>query len=362
MTPHCPTSSRPRIQVRGAGIIGLACALELVRRGARVSICDTGDPGRGASWAAAGLLGPAHEAAGQGNPVPAFLALCLKSAALWPGFATGLEEASGGTIGYRTAPALAIAGRGEPETALAGLAVRLARLDLPWRRLTGLQARSLEPALSPAIGQALELPTDMQVDNRAVVTALVKALAGFGVSVSRTAGEADILLETAGWSDEACHPVKGQMLSFAPFAGGPERVIRSGALYIVPKADRIIVGATEEPGIADTGTDEPALARLRSDAVQLCPGLADAVVLQSWAGLRPAAPDGLPVIGWRDRARSRFVATGHYRNGILLAPATAAIAADALLDGKDSVLLPAFAPDRFSARARLALDGQGCDT
>ncbi|MEM9842198.1 MAG: FAD-dependent oxidoreductase, partial [Pseudomonadota bacterium] len=140
-------------------------------------------------------------------------------------------------------------------------------------------------------------------------------------------------------------PYGGQMLSLAPTVGTPDITIRCGDLYIVPKADRIIVGATTEPGRVLDAADPDKIAKLRTRAAALCPALGDADMIESWAGTRPGRADHAPILGETALA-SVFVAAGHFRNGILLAPLTAQFMADLILAQRSHDLLQAFSPQR----------------
>ncbi|MEO0607638.1 MAG: FAD-dependent oxidoreductase, partial [Pseudomonadota bacterium] len=142
----------------------------------------------------------------------------------------------------------------------------------------------------------------------------------------------------------ALEPIGGQMLSVAPLETGPRRTIRSQHLYIVPKSDRIVIGATSEPGRALTAPEPGAIAQLRAEAIEICPVLAEAPVLETWAGIRPGFKNHAPALG-QTLLKDLYVATGHYRNGILLAPLTAQWMADMILDGTIAPLCSAFLPD-----------------
>ncbi|MFN7056806.1 FAD-dependent oxidoreductase [Hyphomonas sp.] len=379
-TPSSANPHRPRIAIIGAGIIGLSIGFELaVRRGVPVTLYDTGAPGRGASWAAAGMIAPAFEAAGEAGAHPRLFDLCLESAALWPGFAAELEAASGLASGYAAAPALAAAMDGREAARLEAIAQTLAARGVAHRMLDGAGLRRAEPALSPQVLSGLELETDTRVDNRRTVAALIRALeacplASFraGPAPLKSAGRTvvleghDAVIAAAGWQtavikveeagglyslvnwDTALDDIDcygGQMLSVAPGDGTPGRVVRSGDVYLVPRGGQVVIGATVEPFIVPDGADEAATEALRQAAIALCPGLEAAPVTERWAGVRPGTPDHAPFLG-ETAAPGLFVAAGHYRNGILLAPITARIMAD-LVTGRDAGALAAtFSPRR----------------
>jgi glycine oxidase len=369
-----------QIAIIGAGIIGLTAAYELaVRRGARVTLFDTRAPGRGASWAAAGMIAPAFEAAAEPGVHPQLFDLCMQSAAMWPAFAAELTRRSGLPAGLDVEASLAVALDAAEAGRLARITDTLKARGVPHAALTGAEARANEPALSGEVRGGLELPTDFRVNNRQAVDALLAALRR-EAKVTFIEGPAplksvygrvvleghDKVLIAAGWESAVvrvvdagafrnlafwdtalsaidCHG--GQMLSVAAGPGAPRRIVRSGHVYLVPRGTEIVIGATTEPGRATTEPEDRVLAGLRAEAVRLCPGLAEAPVLERWAGIRPGTPDHAPLIG--ETAESGiFIAAGHYRNGILLAPVTAMLIADAMLGAPPGALAETFRPSR----------------
>ncbi len=364
------------IAVIGAGIIGLSCALQLADRGIEVSIYEPNWSPRGASWAAAGMLAPAFEAASAPGTHPRLFELCDASARLWSDWAAMLEDRSGRSAGFVPGPSLAVAQTEAEAARLVDIQARLAHHVLPpepcLTRLSGI-----EPAISSDIRAALLLPSDGQVDNRRTLDALIACVtAEPRISIHTNtaplrlvqgdldhAGH-DATLVTAGWQspqvsvlvDGAALPLSqvepvfetvtafgGQMLSVAPVADGPAMTIRCGDLYVVPKQDRLIIGATTEPGRTNERPDAEAIQSLHDRASALCPTLAQAPVIETWAGIRPGTRDHAPLIG-KTRLANLFVATGHFRNGILLAPLTAQIVTDLILDATATDLARAFSP------------------
>lgn len=361
------------IAVLGAGIIGLACALELGDRGARVSLFEPTWPPRGASWAAAGMLAPAFEAAAGAPTHSRLFELCYESAELWPEWAAGIEARSGLPSGYHPGPSLAVATTTD-QAAHFRLAIQSLQ-DHPARPQPCFDdVRKLEPALTATLEDAILLPKDGQVDNRLILTALVACIENHpNVTVhdqpaALTAGDGTIRVDghektlvTAGWRSSAIKvgertladwapslsevtPFGGQMLSVAPVAGGPSRPVRCGHVYIVPKSDRIIIGATTEPDRVLSVSEPEQIETLRTAAIALCPALAAAPILETWVGVRPGTPDHAPILG-ESRTPGLFIATGHFRNGILLAPVTAKLMADLLLEHTQGDLAAAFAPN-----------------
>lgn len=362
-----PNASTPRVAILGGGIVGLACAFELaVRRAVPVTLYDPAMMGRGASWAAAGMLAPAFEAAGEEGAHTHLFDLCMESARLWPDFALDLGHAAGTDLGFSAGPSLALAFDAAQVTALHRLARALDQRGIAHEELRPGAARLLEPAIGRDLALALHMPTDGQVDNRAVVRALITALARCPHAVLRQEAAPllseggrlvleghDIIVAAAGWQsaaievqengqrlslvnwDSALGAIEcygGQMLSLAHGPGTPRMTLRCGAIYIAPKADRVILGATMEPGVARARPDPAAIAALRRQAARLCPALAGGEVLETWAGIRPGTPDHAPLIG-QSASPGLLIAAGHYRNGILLAPVTARMIAD-LAEGK----------------------------
>jgi glycine oxidase len=378
MTKHAPSH---RIAIIGAGIIGLSCAWEFAQRGALVTLFDPNPIGRGASWAAAGMLAPAYEAAGETNGHPALFDICQHSANLWPSWAAHLERRSGLPSGYSDTKTLAIALTTADKARLAALKAGLDRHAVPYEMLNAASARQYDSALSPEIQSVLLLPSDTHVDNRLTITALI-ALCETMPNITIIKGEAnltmrggdfhhdgfDATLITAGWQSaivklrendasfslvnadpilDEIDPYGGQMLSVAKTPNSPRLTLRADDLYIVPKSDRIIIGATVEPGRTSPEVDTDAIATLRARAAAICPSLAGAQMIETWAGVRPGTSTHAPLLG-ETTAKGLFVASGHYRNGILLAPITAQIMADLILDGSETPLAAQFSPANFT--------------
>lgn len=376
-------SSLPRIAILGAGIIGLTAAYELaVRRGVRVTIYDVRPPGRGASWAAAGMLAPAFEAADAPGVHPRLFELCLASAALWPGFAQELAARAGRPVGFDRTPSLAAALDEDELGRLSRIAATLRRAGLAHTELSAAQLRRREPALNADVLGGLELETDVRVHNRETVSALLAVLGAHpkvrfvdGPAPLKSAGGRvrleghDAILAAAGWEtaiikveedgqrfslvnwdtaldDIDCHG--GQMLAVRADEGAPERVLRSGSVYLVPRSEQVVIGATVEPDRVIDAPEADVIEALRLEGVRLCPGLAAASVVESWAGVRPGTPDHAPFLG-ETITPGLFVAAGHYRNGILLAPVTAKMLADEMLGEAPDGLAAAFSTRRAFA-------------
>jgi glycine oxidase len=347
-------------------------------RGLRVCVLDRGELGRGTSNVAAGMLAPVSEAdAGE----RALLRLGLDSARRWPEFAAELEEAGGLRVDLRLQGTLLVArDRDEAEWLDRELDLRR-RFELGAERLLPSQARRLEPALAPALRLALDVPDDHAVDPRLTVAALAAAAERAGAVVRAGAEVTDVrpgegvalaggelvaaeqvVLAAGPWSgalpgvpEDArvpVRPVKGQSLRLRDPAGPglAERVVRWDGGYLVPRSDgRYVLGATVEERGFDTSITAGAVHDLLRDGAELVPGVLELEVEELIAGLRPGTPDNVPVIG-RSRAAPALVwATGHYRNGALLAPVTADLVVAALCDEAD--IDPAYGPQRFAGVA-----------
>ena len=380
LAPSASALSSPRIAILGAGIVGLSCAFELaVKRGIQVTVFDPAPMGRGASWAAAGMLAPAFEAAAEEGVHPHLFDFCMESAALWPDFALDLGHAADVDPGFSAGPSLALAFTEAEIADLHRLARALDERGVAHEELRPGAAHLIEPAIAPDLHLALQMPTDGQVDNRAVVRALIVALercphvtlrhqaAPLRSEGGRLSLEGfDLIVAAAGWKtaairvEENGQPVSlvnwdtsldeidcygGQMLSVAHSSGTPKMTLRCGSTYIAPKADRVVIGATVEPGVATDAPEPAAILALRAKAARLCPAVAHGKVLETWAGIRPGTPDHAPLIG-QSATPGLLVAAGHYRNGILLAPVTARMIADLATGRPVSELERSFAPGR----------------
>lgn len=363
------------IVVIGGGVIGLAIAWRLAQRGVRARVFDSGAPQ--ATRAAAGMLAPSFEM-GSG----ALFAFGRKSLALWRDFAAELEAESGETVDYRADGILGVAATEEEAAALASRAARLEQIGAPVERLSPADIARLEPALRTGLLCGILTPEDGEVDPRRVLAALTAALRRRGVTIERAtvrrieargdgveiavdgviiaaktailaAGSYAASVVGAGASARIL-PVKGEALALAAPARVLRRVVHSETAYLCPKADgRIVIGATSLPGDGSEGVDGERIAALRADAEALCPALRPLSETERWSGVRPGTLDGAPLIGPDpDGPKGIVYALGHYRNGVLLAPATAEALTAFLMSGVVGPELQAFWPGRLFEQAQ----------
>jgi glycine oxidase len=362
--------------VIGAGLIGLSCAWRARRRGLSVLVIDRADePGAATSSVAAGMLAPVTEADfGEEGP----LQVNLAGRARWRAFAAELEEVTGLATGYRETGALVVAADRDDAEELRRLHEfqRSLGLDAEW--LTPSRCRELEPGLSPRIAGGILAPQDGQADPRAVTRALAAAVGdvalrtealaiehdGTRVTGVRTATgtiACDQLVVAAGpWSASLApggsgppiRPVKGQILELRVRDGMPEplrRVVRTPRCYLLARGDgRVVLGATVEEQGFDTTVTADGVFRLLEAAWEVLPEVGELELVQARAGLRPGTPDNAPVVG-RDELEGLIWASGHWRNGVLLAPLTGDGVAELLSGGESPPELAALTPARFAA-------------
>jgi glycine oxidase len=369
------------VAIVGGGVVGLWCAFALAQSGADVAVLDPA-PGRGASWTAAGMLAPATE---HSYGEDSLLRLTCFAAQRYPLDMANLSEASGLDPGYRRTGAVEVAWDAADLAALNDLALRRTELGLSYEVLGSRALRRIEPGLAAGLPGGAFAAGDHQVDNRAMIASLFAALNALAVPILRipvtqllTRHERVIGVETAdgtllaptvvlaagaasgliaGLPDGMAppvHPVKGQTLRLRSSETIVEHVVRGrvrgAAVYIVPRANgEIVVGATSEESGFDPRSRTGAIHDLLRDALLLVPGLAEAEWLEVSTGFRPGTPDNGPIVGWSELS-GLMIATGHYRNGVLLAPSTAAAVLAAISgDAMAGPYLP-FVPERFIHR------------
>jgi glycine oxidase len=351
------------VLIVGGGIIGLSLSIALRKRGATVLIVERGEPGREASQAAGGMLVdcPLETHA-------ALQPLASASARMYPEFAYELEVESGMKVDLRDHGAIVF----PPEEH-----AREWEKGLPEHVVPAPKLAQLEPALSAPSRQAFFL-NERSVDPRALTAAALKTAKRrnvdfssgdavtsvnlaegrvTGVTTVKTTFHAAKVVNCAGaWSGQIgphlfpTRPVKGQMLCLAsPSRELLKHVIRSPEVYLIPRSDgRILAGASVEEAGFDKRTDPATMQRFHRAAIALVPELRNAKILEEWAGLRPGTPDALPILG-ATSTPGYYVATGHFRDGILLAPVTAQVMADVISGKEPECDLDAFSPSRFSS-------------
>jgi len=385
MTPadHCDAV------VVGGGIIGLSAAWEAASAGLEVVIVDPA-PGRGSTWAAAGMLAPVAEAHfGE----EALAALNVAAVRAWPGFAARLEAASGMAVHFRADGTLLVAGDPSDRAATDRVLVFHQAIGLAAERLGARACRQAEPLLAPGISGGVDLPDDHQVDNRATAAALLAACRRAGVplvadEVARvevdagrvggvtlagggriTAGAVVVAAgsrsyDLPGLPEDVrppVRPVRGVTVRLQAADGVPRlrRTVRAlvhgRTCYLVPRDDGgLVVGATMEERGTDLSVPLGGLVDLLDDARRVVPALDEYSVVETTSGLRPGSPDNGPLVG-ATAVAGLVIATGHFRNGVLLAPLTAlevaGLLAGGYTGGPDAGPFAAFRPDRFAAAA-----------
>jgi glycine oxidase len=369
------------VAVVGGGAVGLAVGWRAAQQGLRVAILERHQPGHGTSWVAAGMLAPVTEVTLVERHL---LKLGLAAAERYPSFAEELGAASGIDSGYSDCGTLLLARDGDEAQALEREFELRRQLGLRVERLLPSQARRREPALAPTVRLAVEVKGDHAIDPRQLTQALVGAIASAGgelrteAPVERVQGAQDgvvtgvklasgevigaehVVIAAGPWSGglsgipEAAmiplRPVKGQLLRLHDPAGPGllTHVLRMSTGYLVPRGDgRYVLGATMEERGFDTTVTAGAAFELLRDATELVPALAELIIDELLAGLRPATPDNAPAIG-PGAVPGLHWAVGHYRNGILLAPVTADIVLAGLAGEESGELGAAVSPSRFT--------------
>jgi len=368
--------------VVGAGAVGLAIGWRAAQRGMRTLVLDAGEPAGGATGVAAGMLAPVTEA---DFGEQALTELNLSGARVWRTFAHELESAGGIGTGYRETGTLTVAVDRDDAERLRRLHGYQRSLGLNAEWLSARDCRGLEPGLAPGVGGGILAPHDHQVSPRALVRALVAALGSAGGELRRgervacvrapedrvtgvelesgewleapalviaAGAESGLLRGLPAWAARAVRPVKGQILRLRarpPVKLPATRVIRTPEVYAVPRADgRLVVGATMEERGFDRSVTAGGVLELLRRVYEVLPGSAELELVSASAGLRPGTPDNGPLVG-EGGPSGLYWATGHWRNGILLAPLTADAVVDMMAGGDPPQELSPFSPDRFRA-------------
>ena len=381
MTDHRARSAKtPKVAIIGAGVIGLGIGWRLAARGAAVDVFDRGKAGSGASHAAAGMLAASCEAEPGED---ALVALGRESQARWPAFAAELRQASGIDVELRQEGTLVVALTADDQARIHHHLAYQQKLGLPLRWISAAETRRKEPHLAGKLAGAVWSPEDHQVDNRKLAAALQVAAEAAGAvihehrpvrEVSRAGPRvdgvvladgskvtADIVVIAAGaWSRAIAgfapehrppvRPIKGQMLALKMDPAAPlvTHVIWAPGVYLVPRRDgRLIVGATVEEKAFDTSLTAGGLLTLLEAAWRAVPAIEELPIDEMWVGHRPGSRDDAPILG-PGPAPGLVYATGHHRNGILLAPITADLVAELVLKGTVDAAIRPFGIDRFA--------------
>jgi glycine oxidase len=370
------------VAIVGGGVIGASIAFELADAKLHVAVFDNQEPGREASWAAAGMLSPAPDSPRDLPLVP----LGRESLRLYPEFVASIEAESGQSTGYVREGTLEFFAGTNGETDRDRRVAQCRSLGLAAEAVPPGIAREWEAGIGSGPHAAAWLPEEGTVEPRSLTSAVIAAarhrqaeirpscpvtklirigerctgvVAGgeeifaahivlaAGCFSSRIATESESLQRYA-----PTRPVRGQMTAFRPNGPGPRRVLRSQRGYLVPRKDgKIVAGSTSEDAGFEKRVTPEGQQKIRDAALELFPGLANAAVVETWSGLRPGTPDDLPILGPTD-LEGLLIATGHYRNGILLAPVTAKLVREWIVDGRTSFDAGALSPLRF-ARQKL---------
>ncbi|MBZ5644336.1 MAG: glycine oxidase ThiO [Acidobacteriia bacterium] len=366
------------VLIVGGGIIGTSVALELSQRKLSVAVVDRQEFLLEASWAAAGMLSPAPDCPAAIPLVP----LGRASLALYARYVADIEEASGLRTGYRAGGAIETLCHGDAERELSTLVALHHGLGLACEALPLDEALEMEPALGRDVRAAALLPDECTVNTRRLTAALLAAAENSGVtllpgveaialagegnrstgvktSVGKTLSAGHVVFAAGCWTSRIPEvaryaptvPVRGQMAALV-HAGRPiRRVLRSERGYIVPRdfgsPQMLVVGSTLENAGYEKGVTSGGMEKIFSGVNELVPELARAEITETWSGLRPGTPDQLPILGPTDM-EGLLLATGHYRNGILLAPVTAKLIAEWITEGRTSIGWEEFSPLRFA--------------
>ena len=362
------------VVIVGGGVIGLAIARALAQRGVRdVCVVERASVGGEASFAAGGILAPQAEADSRDQ----FFELACRSRDLYPEFAAALREETGVDCELDSTGTLYVAFTDGDLREIDARFEWQSKAGLTVERLSPAEARELEPCISESLAGALRFPRDVQVENRRLISALVNSVAKKGVKIyadtncesirighSRVNGVETsrghiscqkVIVAAGTWSSSIEHsrtpkvePIRGQMICFDAKPRLTRHVIYSPRGYLVPRQDgRLLAGSTSEHAGFTKQVTAGGLNHIIGNAREISPKILNLRIVDTWAGLRPRAPDGLPVLGPCGEIEGLFYATGHYRNGILLAPVTGELIAEAVVTGRVSPLLAAFSPNRF---------------
>jgi glycine oxidase len=371
------------VAIVGGGVIGCAIAFQLAAEKLKIAVLDRQQPGREASWAAAGMLSPAPDSPRDRQLVP----LSKESLRLYPEFVRAIEESSGKPVHYTRKGTLQIFTGASAESERNAMLAEHRGLGLASEAISLADARKLEPALNPTISAVLHLPEEESVDPHLLMDSLLAAAANRrveirpGFSVASLIEEGDRCAGVLAANGEKIHakhviiaagcfsgeiagaagkripsiptrPVRGQMLALRQDNLTLRHVLRSEGGYLVPRSDRRIVGGSTSEDVGfHKGVTAGGIRKIVEAGLELCADLGASEILETWSGLRPGTPDDLPILGLTN-VEGLILATGHYRNGILLAPVTAKLVKEWVIDGRTTLDTQAFSPLRFESTER----------
>jgi glycine oxidase len=366
----------------GAGIIGTSCALALADAGLRVALFDRQSPGQEASWAAGGMLSPAPYLPGDEHLVP----LATESLQLYTDFVREIESASQRRANYSCCGAIEVFFGPEGPAERDDYVEKCRKLGVPVEAISATEARHREPAIASNVRIGAFFPKEATVEPRSLMSAAIEAARARGVEIHANADVESLLIEknrcrgvVVAGDRVACEhvvvaagcfsqqlflqgttatqrlaqmvptrPVRGQMICLVPRDTTLNHAVRSSRGYLVPRSNgAVVAGSTLEDAGFDKSTTAEGLQKIRKAAIELVPDLADAEIAESWSGLRPGTPDGLPILGPVDIDGLIF-ATGHFRNGILLAPITGELVKNWITGQEQPIDLNAYSPLRFT--------------
>lgn len=364
------------VVIVGGGVIGLTIARALALRGVKdVCLLERSQLGTEASFAAGGMLAPQAEA----NSRDDLFALLCQSRNLYPNFAAALKDETGVDIELDTTGTLYVAFTEHDQLEIDQRYEWQTRAGLPVERLTRDEARFIEPNVAPNLSGALRFPLDVQVENRRLVNALANSVTQLGVQVicgtnvesieskgGRVKGVqtsagliscATVVMAAGAWtslidSTVTVEPIRGQMVCLTARPQLTRHVIYSPRAYLIPRQDgRLLAGSTSEAAGFVKDVTVGGVTTILENALEISPAVSTLPLAGSWAGLRPRAADGLPVLGPCVEIDGLVFATGHYRNGILLAPITGELISRTIVEGVVPDALTPFSPNRFLALA-----------